>query len=147
ETEVLVDIALQEPFDRAVDLCTGSAAIALSLAMETGADVVAVEVDPLALQWARRNAAGRVEVLVADVCADDLSHRGPVGVAGSCPPSSPEARVPRAPEVALHDAPGALYGGVEGLDVVRCVLAQARRLLRPGGRVLLEHGEYQGAEV
>ena len=43
ETEVLVDIALQEPFDRAVDLCTGSAAIALSLAMETGADVVAVE--------------------------------------------------------------------------------------------------------
>ena len=94
ETEVLVDIALQEPFDRAVDLCTGSAAIALSLAMETGADVVAVEVDPLALQWARRNAAGRVEVLVADVCADDLSHLGPVDLVVSNPPYIPEAKVP-----------------------------------------------------
>ena len=147
ETEVLVDIALQEPFDRAVDLCTGSAAIALSLAMETGADVVAVEVDPLALQWARRNAAGRVEVLVADVCADDLSHLGPVDLVVSNPPYIPEAMVPRDPEVALHDPPVALFGGVDGLDVVRCVLAQARRLLRPGGRVLLEHGEYQGAQV
>ncbi|MCB0922841.1 MAG: peptide chain release factor N(5)-glutamine methyltransferase, partial [Actinobacteria bacterium] len=55
--------------------------------------------------------------------------------------------VPRDPEVALHDPPVALFGGVDGLDVVRCVLAQARRLLRPGGRVLLEHGEYQGAQV
>jgi release factor glutamine methyltransferase len=105
ETEVLVDIALQEPFDRAVDLCTGSAAIALSLATETGADVVAVEVDPLALQWARRNAAGRVEVLVADVCADDLSHLGPVDLVVSNPPYIPEAMVPRDPEVALHDPP------------------------------------------
>ncbi len=147
ETEVLVDVALQEPFERAVDLCTGSAAIALSLATETGAEVVAVEIDPRALQWARRNAAGRVEVLAADVCADDLSHLGPVDLVVSNPPYIPDAMVPRDPEVALHDPPVALYGGVDGLDVVRCVLGQARRLLRPGGRVLLEHGEYQGADV
>ncbi len=147
ETEVLVDVALQEPFSRAIDLCTGSAAIALSLATETGAEVVAVEVDPLALQWARRNARGRVEVLAADVCSDDLSHLGPVELVVSNPPYIPEAMVPRDPEVALHDPSVALYGGVDGLDVVRCVLAQARRLLRPGGRVLIEHGEYQAADV
>ena len=147
ETEVLVDVALQEPFDRAIDLCTGSAAIAVSLATETGAEVVAVEIDPLALQWARRNAAGRVEVLAADVCADDLAHLGPVELVVSNPPYIPDAMVPRDPEVALHDPPVALYGGVDGLDVVRCVVAQARRLLRPGGRMLLEHGEYQGADV
>lgn len=147
ETEVLVDVALREPFDSAVDLCTGSAAIALSLATETTAAVVAVEVDPGALDWARRNAAGRVEVVHADVCADDLSHLGPVDLVVSNPPYIPDDMVPRDPEVALHDPPLALYGGADGLDVVRCVITQARRLLRPGGRLLLEHGEHQAAQI
>ncbi len=147
ETEVLVDVALQEPFGSAVDLCTGSAAIALSLATETTAEVVAVEVDPQALEWARRNAAGRVDVLAADVCRDDLGYLGPVDLVVSNPPYIPEAMVPRDPEVALHDPPLALYGGADGLDVVRCVVAQARRMLRPGGRLLLEHGELQAAEI
>ncbi len=147
ETEVLVDVALQEPFESAVDLCTGSAAIAISLATETTARVIAVEVDPQALEWARRNAAGQVRLLTADVCRDDLSYLGPVDLVVSNPPYIPDAMVPRDPEVALHDPPLALYGGADGLDVVRCVVAQARRMLRPGGRVLLEHGEYQGAQV
>jgi len=147
ETEVLFDVALREPFDSAVDLCTGSAAIALSLATETTAAVVAVEVDPGALDWARRNAAGRVEVVHADVCADDLSHLGPVDLVVSNPPYIPDDMVPRDPEVALHDPPLALYGGADGLDVVRCVITQAHRLLRPGGRLLLEHGEHQAAQI
>jgi release factor glutamine methyltransferase len=147
ETEVLVDVALREPFRNAVDLCTGSAAIALSLATETTAAVVAVEVDPGALEWARRNAAGRVEVLQADVCTDDLTHLGPVDLVVSNPPYIPDDMVPRDPEVALHDPPLALYGGADGLDVVRCVIAQARRLLRPGGRLLLEHGEHQAGQI
>jgi release factor glutamine methyltransferase len=147
ETEVLVDVALQEPFGSAVDLCTGSAAIALSLATETSARVVAVEVDPSALGWARRNAAGRVDVLAADVCRDDLGHLGPVDLVVSNPPYIPDAMVPRDPEVALHDPPLALYGGPDGLDVVRCVVVQARRMLRPGGRLLLEHGELQAAAI
>jgi release factor glutamine methyltransferase len=33
------------------------------------------------------------------------------------------------------------------LDIVRCVAQRARELLRPGGRVLIEHGEFQGAAV
>lgn len=147
ETEVLVDIALQENFTTAVDLCTGSGAIALSLATEAGAEVVAVEVDPDALQWARRNVGGAVRLEHADVCRDDLSHLGPVDLVVSNPPYIPDAMVPRDPEVAKHDPPKALYGGPDGLDVVRCVVRQARALLRPGGRLLIEHGEHQGPEV
>lgn len=147
ETEVLVDIALQTEFGTAVDLCTGSAAIALSLATETGARVTGVEIDPLALQWARRNAGDRVELVHADVCGADLSDLGPVDLVVSNPPYIPDAMVPRDAEVALHDPPIALFGGQDGLDVVRCVVKQALRLLRPGGRLLIEHGELQGAEV
>lgn len=145
ETEVLVDIALQEPFGSAVDLCTGSGAIALALATETGASVVAVEVDPQALQWARRNVAGVVELVHADICAP--LYLDPVDLVVSNPPYIPADMVPRDPEVALHDPPAALYGGADGMTVIRCVVARARELLNPGGRLLIEHGELQGAQV
>jgi release factor glutamine methyltransferase len=147
ETEVLVDIALQEPFARAVDLCTGSGAIALSLATETSARVVGVEVDQVALEWAHRNAQGRFDLVQADVCADDLRACGPVDLVVSNPPYIPEDMVPRDPEVALHDPPVALYGGADGMRVVGCVVRQARALLRPGGRLLIEHGELQADAV
>jgi release factor glutamine methyltransferase len=145
ETEVLVDIALAEPFDTAIDLCTGSGAIALALATEAGARVVGVEKDPEALAWALRNAGGRIEVLEADVC-----HRLPlplVDLVVSNPPYIPDAMVPRDPEVAQHDPRLALFGGEDGLDIVRCVAQRARELLRPGGRVLIEHAEVQGRAV
>ena len=147
ETEVLVDVALEQPFATAVDLCAGSAAIALSLAAETGAAVTAVEKHEAALNWARRNAGYAVTLVQADVCADDLSRLGPVDLVVSNPPYIPDEMVPRDPEVAQHDPPEALYGGPDGLDVVRCVIAQARRLLLTGGRLLIEHGELQAEEV
>ncbi|HQR81116.1 MAG TPA: peptide chain release factor N(5)-glutamine methyltransferase [Actinomycetota bacterium] len=145
ETEVLVDIALQEPFGSAVDLCTGSGAIALALATETGARVVGVEVDPGALEWARRNVAQFVELVEADVCQPLAL--APVDLVVSNPPYIPTDMVPRDPEVALHDPPTALYGGADGMAVIRCVVARARELLNPGGRLLIEHGESQAAEV
>ena len=59
----------------------------------------------------------------------------------------PVGAIPRDPEVRLHDPEAALYGGADGLDVVRAVSATARRLLRPGGTLVLEHGESQGADI
>lgn len=147
ETEVLVDLALSQPFTSAVDLCTGSGAIALSLATESTAQVVGVEKDPAAIEWAHRNASGRYTLLQADVCTADLSSLGPVDLVVSNPPYIPDDMVPRDPEVALHDPAVALFGGPDGLDVVRCVVAQARILLRPGGRLLIEHGESQGQSI
>lgn len=150
ETEVLVDVALAAPFADAIDLCAGSAAIALSLATEAGVPVTAVEVDTAACAWAQHNidrlGAG-VHLVQADVCADELSQWGPVDLVVSNPPYIPSGMVPRDPEVADHDPHRALFGGHDGLDVIRCVVQQAAGLLRPGGRVLIEHAERQGPAV
>ncbi len=51
------------------------------------------------------------------------------------------------PEVRLHDPEIALYGGHDGLDVVRQVSATALRLLHAGGTLVLEHGELQAAAI
>jgi release factor glutamine methyltransferase len=85
---------------------------------------------------------------VFDDLADAL-HRldGEVDVVVSNPPYIPAEAVPRDPEVRLFDPAHALYGGRDGLDVVRALSATAMRLLRPGGTLVIEHGELQGAEV
>ena len=72
---------------------------------------------------------------------------GSVAVVISNPPYIPAAAIPRDPEVRLFDPAHALYGGEDGLDVVRAVSQTALRLLRPGGTLVIEHGELQGAEI
>ncbi|MBN9631775.1 MAG: peptide chain release factor N(5)-glutamine methyltransferase, partial [Actinobacteria bacterium] len=72
---------------------------------------------------------------------------GTVDVVISNPPYVPDAAIPRDPEVRLFDPAIALYGGEDGLDVVRVISSVARRLLRPGGTLVLEHGELQGAQI
>ncbi|WP_460683426.1 peptide chain release factor N(5)-glutamine methyltransferase [Modestobacter lapidis] len=139
-----------------VDLGTGSGAIALSVAHEhPGARVVAVEADAGAIEWTRHNAATRaaagdtpVEVLAGDMTDDGLlpALDGAVDVVVSNPPYVPDgARLPR--EVADHDPPLALWGGPDGLDVVRGLLRTAARLLRPGGWLGIEHADAQGSAV
>ena len=139
-----------------VDLCTGSGAIALALADEVpGATVHAVERDPDALAWARRNAARRVQAGDPEVhlhlgSAEDAlpGLDGTVDLVISNPPyvATTEAHVPE-PEVVLHDPGIALWAGEDGLDVVRLVEQAARRLLRPGGLVVVEHSDRQGRAV
>jgi release factor glutamine methyltransferase len=139
-----------------VDLGTGSGALALALAQEhPGARVTAVERDPVAAQWTRANAAARaaagdtrVTVVDGDMTDPGLLREldGTVDVVVSNPPYVPEgARLPR--EVADHDPPLALWGGPDGLDVVRGLLRTAARLLRPGGALGIEHADQQGTAV
>ena len=73
--------------------------------------------------------------------------RGRVAVVISNPPYVPADAIPSDPEVRLFDPVHALYGGADGLDVVRAVSATARRLLYPGGALVIEHGELQGAAI
>jgi release factor glutamine methyltransferase len=160
ETEQLVEWALaqlagvDEPV--VVDLGAGSGAIALSLAHEhPGARVTAVERDPQAVEWTRHNAALRaaacdrsVTVLTGDMTDPALLRDldGTVDLVVSNPPYVPDgARVPR--EVADHDPPLALWGGPDGLDVVRGLLTTAARLLRPGGALGIEHADQQGSAL
>ncbi|MFC8848909.1 MULTISPECIES: peptide chain release factor N(5)-glutamine methyltransferase [unclassified Micromonospora] len=139
-----------------VDLCSGSGAIALAVAQEApAARVVAVERSPAALAWLRRNAADRaaagdrpIEVVAADVTDPGLlgDLEGLVDVLLCNPPYVPRAvEVP--PEVAAHDPDEAVFGGADGLDVIRPVLARAARLLRPGGVLGVEHDDTHGAAV
>jgi release factor glutamine methyltransferase len=164
ETEVMTGWAIEQlaAMDVAepvvADLGTGSGAIALSIAQEVPrAQVHAVEADPLARQWTEQNivsvaaasphTAGRVTLHGADFGAALSDLDGQVDLVVSNPPYIPAgAWVP--PEVGEYDPATALWGGgQDGLDAVRVVAATARRLLRPGGLLAVEHGAQQGAAV
>lgn len=169
ETELLVDEALAALAGRpgrptVVDLCTGSGALALAIATERpGTDVVAVELSEAALGQARANAAALTDALervgsTVDVVAGDATVvaapdaplarlRGRVDVVVSNPPYIPDGMVPRDPEVREHDPHAALFGGPDGLAVVRPLVAQAALLLRPGGLLVVEHADVQGEQA
>jgi release factor glutamine methyltransferase len=165
ETEVMTGWAISRLRDMdvsqpiVVDLGTGSGAIALAIAQEVPrARVHAVEADPLARAWAERNVtryvetapytAGRVMVHAGDFCSGSVLPEldGTVDLVVSNPPYIPVgALVP--PEVGEYDPPAALWSGTDGLDAIRAVERTARRLLRPGGWLAVEHGAQQGAAV
>ena len=160
ETEELTGWALERlagtDVPVVVDLGSGSGAIALSLAHECpAARVTAVERDLGAIEWTRHNAVARAEagdtavtVVEGDMTDPGLLREldGDVDVVVSNPPYVPDgARVPR--EVADHDPPLALWGGPDGLDVVRGLLVTAARLLRPGGWLGIEHADQQGSAL
>ncbi|MGA5542973.1 peptide chain release factor N(5)-glutamine methyltransferase [Mycobacterium sp. NPDC051198] len=147
ETEALLEWACTRQLPRdplIVDLCTGSGALALALASRwPDARVLAVENSPAALEFARRNAAGtRVEVLDADVTAPGLLPEldGRVDLLMSNPPYIPEAAVLE-PEVAEHDPATALFGGPDGMSVIRPIVTLAARWLRDGASCAVEHDD------
>jgi release factor glutamine methyltransferase len=125
-----------------VDLCSGSGAIALAVAQECPhATVYAVERDPAALEWLRRNAAGhRVNVVEGDATdpatLSMLDAR--VDLVLSNPPYVP-SDTPVQPEVAAHDPAVAVFAGPDGLDVIGPLIGRVAALLRPGGRFGVEH--------
>ena len=130
----------------AVDLCTGSGAIALSLAKEVpAAEIYAVELSADALSWAEQNLAGTDVRLVQADMADALSELdGTVDVVTANPPYVPlEAYDSVAVEARDHDPSLALFSGMDGLDAIRIVTKVAARLLRPGGVLTFEHAEVQ----
>ena len=151
ETESVVQWAVDraKPGALLVDLCSGSGTIALSLADEVPNAVVhAVELDPVAASWTRRNAerlGTGVQVHVGSV-QDCLPHlNGTVDLVASNPPyvAEDERHLPE-PEVVDHDPEIALFAGSDGLDVIRLVEQAARRLLKPDGLVVVEHSDRQG---
>lgn len=156
ETETVVQIAIDalmesaSPSPIAIDLGTGSGAIALAMATEVPhARVFAVERSPEAHAWAARNTADaeNLTLVLGDLATAFDELRGTASVVISNPPYVPDDAIPRDPEVRLHDPAQALYGGADGLDVVRVISRRAQELLHPGGLLVLEHGELQGASI
>lgn len=131
-----------------VDLCSGSGTVALALADElpAGATVYAVERDPGAFSWLERNVAALGSSVIAHL--GDASEalpglEGTLDLVASNPPYV-EHGAELQPEVGDHDPAIALWGGIDGLDVVRLVVARGFTLLKPGGVLVYEHSDRQG---
>lgn len=139
-----------------VDLCTGSGALALAIAhARPDVQVHAVELDPEALAWARRNALQLADEgdTPIDLHAGDVTDpaileklNGRVDVVVSNPPYIPED-AELDPEVIDHDPHRALFGGPDGLSVIRPMTATIARLLRENGTVAVEHDDTNGSGV
>lgn len=151
ETELLVDLALEREFERAVDLGTGCGAIALAIKhARPAAQVVGVEASAAALEVARRNALrlgleidwrhGRwCEPLATGAKAEryDLIVANPPYVAAGDPHLAGLS----------HEPAHALVAGADGLDAIRAIAAQAPKHLDAGAWLLIEHGMGQDAAV
>ena len=158
ETEQVAQFAIDAlraaagPEPIGIDLGTGSGAIALALATEVPhALVYGVENSPEAFIWTLQNfqesGADNARAVFIDLGSALPELDGTVAVVVSNPPYIPLGAIPRDPEVRLFDPEHALYGGDDGLDVVRQVSQTARRLLHTGGTLVLEHGELQAAAI
>ncbi len=154
ETELLVEYALEtlRPAGRraqtVVDVGTGSGVIAVTLALEaSGLQIIATDISLEALRVARRNAQmhgveDRVHFVQMDlleglsISAHGIVANLPYVPSGDLPYLDPEVRCWE-PEVALD-------GGLDGVELIRRLLDQARGRLQPGGVILLEIGHGQG---
>jgi release factor glutamine methyltransferase len=165
ETELLVEAAINHLKTLsspriAVDLCAGSGAIALSLALEVpGTTVHAVELSDDAFKWLTHNVVDHAAKLEA-VDSHVVVHHGNAGDLAllselsnqvdalvSNPPYIPSEMIPRDPEARDHDPAIALFSGEDGLDVAREVVVVASDLLKAGGFVGMEHADVQGESM
>lgn len=150
ETEVVAGWVIQQALKMktpcVVDLCTGSGAIARSVADEVpDARVYAVELDEKAICWAEQNLAGtNVELLSGDIADAFPELTGCVDIVVANPPYIPlEAWESVHVEVRDYDPALALWSGTDGLEAIRIVESAGRRLLRPGGFAAVEHADVQ----
>ena len=155
ETEMLVEhveeLARSGAFPDGewVDLCTGSAAIALALSTETGHQVTAVEIDSDAFAYAERNLArypkARLRLVEGDATVPETIRdlNGKTALVVTNPPYVPAQEAPTQIE-AQRDPERALYGGGDdGTEIPRRIIERSRDLLVSGGMLAMEHSPSQ----
>lgn len=153
-TEALARCDAERP--RAVDLCTGSGAVALAVAaLRPHAIVTGVDNSADALEWAERNGSGlrsridaEVEFVEGDVADSELlaGSDGTVDLVTAVPPSTPDRAV-LVPELSMYQPAAAVRSGWDGLDAVRSVATTAARLLKEGGVLAIEHHDALADDV
>ncbi len=164
ETEILVESVIRyiKEINKekvlVIDYCSGSGAIALSIAKECpNVEVFAIEKSIDAYKYLESNYQNyekeitahnsKVNLINADI-KDELEELtnliGKIDVVVSNPPYIPDNMVPKEIEVKDHDPAIALYGGKDGLEIVRIVIDNSQKLLKKGGLVAIEHSDIQG---
>jgi ribosomal protein L3 glutamine methyltransferase len=132
-----------------LDLCTGSGCLAILAALEwPGARVDAADISQDALDVARINVdayglAGRIRLVRSDLFA--ALGRARYDLILSNPPYVKSASMKRLPDEYRKEPRIALASGEDGLAHTRAILAQARRHLKPGGRLVVEIGHNRKA--
>ena len=154
ETELLVEVALRYIPEHTrleiADLGTGSGAIAIALASERPyCRITATDKSAKALELARQNARKleleNIRFIISDWCAElkdqtyDMIVSNPPYIAENDPHLN-QGDLPREPRLALTS-------GADGLDDIRVIIDEARQSLKPGGRLIIEHGYDQEAAV
>jgi release factor glutamine methyltransferase len=132
-----------------VDLCCGCGAVGAAIAAKVDrVELHAVDIEPAAVQCARRNIASG-NVYEGDLY-EPLPHalRGRINLIVANAPYVPTAEIALLPQEArLHEPLVALDGGVDGLDVHRRICLEASSWLKPGGHVIAEVAEHQASSM
>jgi release factor glutamine methyltransferase len=144
ETEHVVETALEiaRGAGRILDVGTGSGALAVTLQLETGAAVWATDISAAAAAVAMRNAAALGAPVAIAVCdlMESIAPRS-MDLIVSNPPYVPRAaRDGLQREVRDWEPSVALFAGDSGFDLYDRIVADAPRVLRPGGWLVLELG-------
>ena len=161
ETEHIVEEVLRDYPDRErkynfVDIGIGSGVLAVVLAIEYpsskvfATDVAHGSLEVAAINVSRMNASGRVKLLHGDLLQPlaGVLDPGKADVIVSNPPYISDGDASSlAPEVAIAEPSGALFAGPTGLEVYERLIPQAEHMLAPGGRLYLECGAGQAADV
>lgn len=151
ETELLVELALAQPFTKVLDLGTGSGAIILSLLAERPeATGVGTDISERAVLVAGENAqvlrlTDRVIFPLSDWW-DDVGGRYDL-IVSNPPYIAADEMAGLAPEVSYHEPRGALTDDADGLTAYRSIAARAAEFMTPGARLLLEIGPSQAKAV
>ena len=153
ESELLVDAVLKNIQERegavsVVDLGAGSGALTLAIATEAPqTHLIAVEKDPAAVEWLRKNVSRideTVRILESDV--EDALDGVKCDVVIANPPYIPDGQeLPK--DVAEHEPAIALFGGEDGMTIPRRFINAAARLLKSGGFLAIEHHESQPIDI
>ncbi len=151
ETELLIQTILALPLSktaRVLDVGTGSGCLAISLAAERPHwSVAGVDRSLAALEVARDNRDDHqvvVRLVSGDLAASML---GGYDLVVANLPYIPADRLSELPVEVRHDPEAALDGGADGLDVIRRLMVDLPRLLRPCGGAVLELGDGQADAV
>ena len=154
ETEILVESALNEitPDMKVLDLCTGSGAIGIAIALKTEAKVLATDISEDALSLAKENASrlnADVEFIKSDIFSSfEDKPEFKFDVILSNPPYIKTTDIENLQkEIKDFEPKSALDGGIDGLDFYRIIARDVKKYLNDDGKLFLECGEGQTKEI